>query len=113
MLFTTNSAYNYDQILTTWSVHSLRTFDLMRFAINQATRPSYQGKYSSCSGVIQVGRDFVRYLVQCLAESCVSSAVRPSFLGICPVGSQKPPRTVLLSFLLGHLNCNLNNTLLY
>lgn len=113
MLFTTNSAYYHDQILTALSVHSLHTFDLMRFAINQATRPSYQGKYHSCRGVIQVGRDFMRYLVQRLAESRVSPAVRPSFLGICPVGSQKPPRTVLLSFLLGHLNCNVNNTLLY
>lgn len=115
MLLTRNFAYSHGQILVAFlsaSMHPWHTFDPMHFAINQATRSSSQGKFHSWITIIQVGRDFVRSGVQSLAEVSVSNEVIPGCLWLCPVGSAKPPRTVLSSFLMRHLNCNVNNILL-
>jgi len=48
VLFTSNFAYNHDQILfalSCASVHPLHTIDPMHFAINEVTRSSYQVKF--------------------------------------------------------------------
>lgn len=115
MLFTSNFAYNLDEILvglSSASMHVLHTFDPMCFAINQATSSSYQGKSHSWIRINQVGRDLVQSVIQPLGEISVGYGVRPRGSGLCPVGSGRPPRTVLFSFLLGHLNCTVNNILL-
>lgn len=112
MHFTSNLAYNCAQILTALSSVSMTHYILLIPCILLLTKLPGQ-----VTGAVSfLNKNNLGWKRPCELFSpnsswkSVSHGVRPRSSGLCLVRSGEPPRTALFSFLMVHLNCNVNIT---